>query len=293
MTVTSASSPERLEPRTRNRRSGAATTAALLALALGSACSGGGGGSSPGAPAAGGGASGGPPGGVSGNANGQSGTPATGQGGTSGAAQGGNGPGGSSGASAGSAGVSSGAGGGGTAGQGGSAGSAGGASGGSAGSGMGVPDAGACCKTADCQPDAVKTCVCTQWQQGQCCTDKWDTFCQTTAEEKCQAEKCATDPSPLTPDGGNIVKGACCATHTTPGCDDSAVETCICALLSDCCTKQWDSVCVQLVREKHCEDGVRTCVCDQWQQSSCCDTQWTNACGLIAESKCGAQPSCP
>jgi hypothetical protein len=154
-------------------------------------------------------------------------------------------------------------------------------------------DGGSCCKTADCQPDAVKTCVCTTWQQDQCCTGPWDTFCQTTAEEKCQAEHCGTDTSPPTPDGGQIVKGACCAVHNTPGCADAPTEQCICALLPDCCTKTWDSVCVQLVREKHCEDGVRTCVCTTWQQSSCCDTEWNDACALVAENKCGAQPSCP
>jgi hypothetical protein len=164
-----------------------------------------------------------------------------------------------------------------------------GANGGSTGADV---DGGACCNTADCQPDAVKTCVCTTWQQSQCCSGTWDTFCQATAEQKCQAEKCATEPSPPTPDAGHIVKGACCAVHATPGCDDPDIEKCTCALLSDCCTNQWDAVCVQLVREKRCETGVRTCVCDNWQ-ASCCDTEWTNACGIIAESKCNAQPSCP
>jgi hypothetical protein len=136
--------------------------------------------------------------------------------------------------------------------------------------------------------------VCTQWQQPQCCSGTWDTFCQTTAEAKCGAEKCLTTgpPTPTT-DGGDIVKGACCATHSTPGCDDMATEQCICNILGDCCTKQWDSVCVQLVREKHCEAGVRDCVCKTWQQQSCCDMGWTNACGLVATSKCGAQPPCP
>jgi hypothetical protein len=149
-----------------------------------------------------------------------------------------------------------------------------------------------CCTAKSCQTDAVQACVCTQWQQADCCSGEWTTFCQTTAEQKCQARHCLPDPTP-TDDGGTIEKGACCATHSTGGCADMAVETCICALLPDCCSKAWDSVCVQLVREKHCEDGVRKCVCETWQQASCCDTQWTDVCGIVAEDKCGAAPSCP
>jgi hypothetical protein len=272
--------------------------AATLVVALGSACSSDGNGSGQGpitntgaAPGAGGqsaNAAG------SGNSAGQPGM--TAQGG-SGQPGGGTANGGAAG-SAGSAGTS-------TA-NGGAAGSGGGVGGGAAGMAASsggapsggaatLPDGGTCCATADCQPQDVKTCVCTQWQQSQCCSGTWDTFCQTTAEEKCNAEKCVTTtvPPEPTPDGGHIVKGACCAVHATPGCDDTPTEQCICKLLGDCCTKQWDSVCVQLVREKHCEDGVRDCVCTTWQQQSCCDTSWTMACSLVATSKCGAQPACP
>ena len=155
---------------------------------------------------------------------------------------------------------------------------------------------GGCCTQRECQPDAVKTCVCTTWQLDQCCSGEWNVVCQTTAEEKCQAAKCLPPPEPP-PDAGPVdpTKGACCAVHTTPGCADTDVETCICKLLPDCCTNMWDSICVQLVREKHCEPGVRDCVCMTWQQQACCDTAWTDICRDVAEdpNKCHSQPSCP
>lgn len=154
-------------------------------------------------------------------------------------------------------------------------------SGGAAGAG------GHCCATKDCQPTAVQTCVCTDWHQGQCCTGAWDAICQTTAEQKCNAPHCAVDP------GVDPSKGACCATHASGGCADGATEQCVCGLLPDCCSKAWDAVCVQLVRERHCEPGVRDCVCKTWEQSTCCDSSWTNTCHLVAEDKCGAKPSCP
>jgi len=144
----------------------------------------------------------------------------------------------------------------------------------------------ACCADRDCQPASVRTCVCTDWQQDQCCTGTWDTFCQVTAEEKCQAEPCAGA------DAGAPSTDACCAEKATPGCSNSALESCICALLPDCCTTAWDAVCVQLVQEKHCESGVRPCVCQDWQQPSCCDTQWTSFCEITAEQKCGATAGC-
>ncbi|HVW24714.1 MAG TPA: hypothetical protein VHC69_05060 [Polyangiaceae bacterium] len=274
-----------------------AAVAASIALALGSGCSGNkGGNSTPGGvtPGVGAGAPGGQSSGTggSGNVSGQTmapgGASAAGGSGQSstGAAVNGGAAGSAGGAASGGTGVST---------SGGNAGASGITSAGGAASGGATSDVdGGCCKTADCQPDAVKTCVCTQWQQSQCCSGAWDEVCQATAELKCNAAKCGGEPpSTTTPDGGDIVKGACCATHSTPGCADTATEQCICGLLADCCTNQWDSVCVQLVREKHCEPGVRDCVCTTWQQQSCCDTDWTDSCGLVATSKCGAQPECP
>jgi hypothetical protein len=38
--------------------------------------------------------------------------------------------------------------------------------------------------------------------------------------------------------------GNCCFAHPTTGCDDAAVEACVCAFDSYCCNNQWDSICV-------------------------------------------------
>jgi hypothetical protein len=274
-----------------------AALAASFALALGSGCSSGDGGSSPQGPRSSGGATAGGQtsttagsgnsGGQNAGAGGASGSggvmPSSGGATTSGGASGVSGASGASGTTAtGGGGMSSG--GGGIAGTG--AAPSGGAT--------TVPDGGECCKTADCQPDSVKTCVCTTWGQSPCCggtSNAWDGFCQGTAEVKCGAEKCGGDTSTPTPDGGHILKGACCATHVTPGCDDMAIEQCVCALVPDCCKTQWADACVQLVREQHCDTTVRDCVC-MWQ-SGCCDQGWTDSCNLVATGKCAAKTVCP
>jgi hypothetical protein len=158
---------------------------------------------------------------------------------------------------------------------------------------QGVTDGGApCCADKGCQPEAVQTCVCTTWNQSQCCSGTWDIFCQATAEEKCQAPHCTVPPPTGDADAGGP-QGSCCATHATSGCSDPAIQSCVCGLLADCCTNGWDDVCVQLVAEEHCATGVRDCVCTTWQQSSCCDTAWTDECRIVAEQKCGAPATCP
>lgn len=88
----------------------------------------------------------------------------------------------------------------------------------------------------------------------------------------------------------------CCTAHASAGCQDPNVETCVCALLPDCCTDTWDGACAQIVTEKYCQPGVRDCVCnpppDGWDQNSCCATSWTNLCDATAVSKCGAVAGC-
>jgi hypothetical protein len=95
---------------------------------------------------------------------------------------------------------------------------------------------------------------------------------------------------------GGIESDSCCVAHTAPGCSDATAETCVCALLPDCCTATWDGACAQIVAEKYCQQGVRDCVCgnglNQWQQATCCSTSWTNACDIVAVSKCTAVAGC-
>lgn len=40
--------------------------------------------------------------------------------------------------------------------------------------------------------------------------------------------------------------GDCCLVRPDPGCEDLALQTCVCTLDSFCCTDQWDAVCVDL-----------------------------------------------
>jgi hypothetical protein len=45
----------------------------------------------------------------------------------------------------------------------------------------------------------------------------------------------------------------CCEMHSNPaGCNDPDIEACVCALLPQCCTIEWDSYCIQLVAALGC-----------------------------------------
>jgi hypothetical protein len=89
----------------------------------------------------------------------------------------------------------------------------------------------------------------------------------------------------------------CCAEHTSSGCEDSAIQTCICEMLPDCCSKAWSRSCVLLTEGHYCEPAVRDCVCKPeaeggWAQESCCSQEWTNLCEYVASEKCKAEARC-
>jgi hypothetical protein len=91
--------------------------------------------------------------------------------------------------------------------------------------------------------------------------------------------------------------GPCCETHEGPGCQDRATAECVCAMIPSCCTDNWDEACAIMVMQKHCEAGVRSCVCgsepDEWQlQAQCCSGEWPALCESTAVQKCGAKESC-
>lgn len=46
--------------------------------------------------------------------------------------------------------------------------------------------------------------------------------------------------------------GSCCATQETPGCEEPAVEACVCAIDRLCCAGAWDERCVALVDAEGC-----------------------------------------
>lgn len=91
--------------------------------------------------------------------------------------------------------------------------------------------------------------------------------------------------------------GSCCSTSTQPGCGDVALRACVCEREPRCCTESWDESCTRLVKEKHCQSGVRDCVCGygegQWQQAYCCQGGWNDTCESVSYNKCGATADCP
>jgi hypothetical protein len=66
------------------------------------------------------------------------------------------------------------------------------------------------------------------------------------ASQTCSAGTCVD--SGTTGGGG----GACCTTSAGPGCADAAIEACVCASDSYCCSTAWDSACVGEVTSLGC-----------------------------------------
>jgi hypothetical protein len=74
-----------------------------------------------------------------------------------------------------------------------------------------------------------------------CCTTVWDVVCTvqvvTLGCAECEGI------------GGG---GDCCAPNGSPGCDDDAVEACVCESDYLCCTSDWDMLCVDAVTMDGC-----------------------------------------
>ncbi|MCH9681147.1 MAG: hypothetical protein K0V04_06930 [Deltaproteobacteria bacterium] len=117
--------------------------------------------------------------------------------------------------------------------------------------------------------------------------------------------------------GGNMGgDGDCCVDNNTPGCDDPAVQTCVCGNDPFCCDTQWDDVCAGIATNDcdacggggstgggdpnedcctaqatpGCTDAtIQACVCAN--DPFCCDTQWDAMCvGRVGSDLCA--PSC-
>ena len=167
--------------------------------------------------------------------------------------------------------------------------------------GGGGSGGGDCCvdnNSPGCDDPTVQACVC--GMDSFCCDTEWDNQCATTAANSCDA--C----------GGGGGDEDCCTAHMTGGCDDSAIQACVCAVDSFCCDMQWDMMCVNQVGSTLCgpscnpddADGpccadngtpgcevnaVETCVCAQ--DMFCCTNTWDMFCVMAIESNmCG---SCP
>lgn len=109
--------------------------------------------------------------------------------------------------------------------------------------------------------------------------------------------------------------GDCCVDNDSPGCEDPAVEACVCALDGFCCGTEWDDLCAEIAADDcdACDDGgstgggmnedcctvqgtpgctdmaIESCVCAL--DPFCCDTEWDATCvGRVGSDLCG--PAC-
>lgn len=111
------------------------------------------------------------------------------------------------------------------------------------------------------------------------------------------------------PQGG---VGDCCIDNNSPGCEEPAVESCVCALDDFCCNVQWDDTCAGIAADScaACDDSggdtnedccteqltpgctdpdIESCVCAL--DPFCCNVQWDPTCvGRVGADLCG--PAC-
>jgi hypothetical protein len=140
----------------------------------------------------------------------------------------------------------------------------------------------------------VEQCVCAV--DSYCCETGWDADCAA-AVSTLGCGVCDNGEGEPTP------SDSCCLAHTGAGCNDNAVEDCVCAIDDMCCSVAWDSICVDLVSDGACGDcsadpeaqpcctpsasagcgadlEVQDCVCDVAPE--CCTGPWTETCTQIA-----------
>ena len=141
-----------------------------------------------------------------------------------------------------------------------------------------------------CDDAGVAECVCAE--DSYCCEESWD-------------EQCVNEVEIF---GCGVCGGGdepCCLPHGTPGCEDDAVEACVCAENPYCCEEMWDEACTAAVTELGCgiceESGpcceahgglgcadaeIEACVCDV--APGCCEEGWDEICaGLVEFLECG------
>ena len=109
--------------------------------------------------------------------------------------------------------------------------------------------------------------------------------------------------------GEPAAKGSCCEAHEQPGCDDPAIEACVCDTQKGdptCCNEAWDLFCMTLVDllscgtcktkgpccsdngTEGCDDpSIEACVCAELPD--CCDLKWDFVCAeLVSILDCGS-----
>ncbi|MBM4111449.1 MAG: hypothetical protein FJ254_08870 [Phycisphaerae bacterium] len=132
-----------------------------------------------------------------------------------------------------------------------------------------------------------------------CCTNRWDGQCTSLADNLCEKQ----DQNWNCP-----CVGSCFTPHEdTPGCDESACCTAVCAQLPSCCTDGWDLACANLARSICC--GTIGCAsgcngsctvphetpyCDDpycceavcQTEPFCCEIAWDGLCSDLAGERC-------
>lgn len=153
-----------------------------------------------------------------------------------------------------------------------------------------------CCTVspfAGCTDPEVEACVCeyASW----CCEGSFDDFCVEIAIGECSAE-CAPG------------EGDCCAASTEPGCNDAAIQNCVCGIDSYCCLGEYDEFCVAAAVAECdlscdlsepdsdcCNEGaspgctdpeIEACVCDI--DPICCVSPFDHNCVGLSVDLCGA-----
>lgn len=179
-----------------------------------------------------------------------------------------------------------------------------------------------CCVAGEgpgCGDAAVQDCVCAEIPF--CCDSGWEEVCASAVEAlacgHCGGESETFDPPPgdsgEEPPPGDTGEeppppaGGCCDVLMTPGCDDPAVQDCVCMEDAFCCDTAWDELCVGLVDSLACGDcgggmmpppggstccaaqagpgcddqAIADCVC--FIDDFCCNTQWDATCAIFVE----------
>lgn len=101
---------------------------------------------------------------------------------------------------------------------------------------------GACCEATaamGCLDLEIEACVCAS--DPYCCDFAWDNHCVAAiAEYECGGCTYA------------LGEGDCCEASDDLGCNDQAVQDCVCASDPQCCTERWDDVCAAAVEAFGC-----------------------------------------
>jgi hypothetical protein len=102
------------------------------------------------------------------------------------------------------------------------------------------PPAGGCCEiamTPGCTDPAVQDCVC--MQDAFCCDMAWDDICVGEVDSFGCGSCGGMEPPPEV--------SSCCSEQLGAGCDDPAIQDCVCFIDEYCCNTQWDAACAAFV----------------------------------------------